>query len=284
MTYISTGAARGTVLAVTSGKGGVGKTNVVVNVAAALARLGHRVGVIDADFGLGNIDVVLGLTPAFHLGHCLAGERSLEEITVTGPLGIRIVPAGTGIRAMTSLTPEQWQRLGALVTRIAADLDFLLIDTAAGISSNVIDLLSLADRVVIVTSPEPAAIVDAYAVVKILTGTAPHRELGLIVNSSRDGDEAAVVFRQLDIAATRFLGRGLKFHGFVVQDPALRDAVLGQHPIVDYMPQAPSSRCFRVLASRLAGGVPATPLRLAHRAPAVPPVTGRPHPEAKPCA
>src|SRR4051794_40982960 len=284
MTHISTGAARGTILAITSGKGGVGKTNVVVNLAAALARLGKRVGVIDADFGLGNIDVVLGLTPAFHLGHCLAGDKTLEEITVTGPLGIRIVPAGTGIRGMTSLTPEQWQRLGSLVTRIAADLDLLLIDTAAGISNNVIDLLSLADRVVIVPSPDPAAIVDAYAVVKILTGTAPGRELGIVVNSVRDGDEAAVVFRQLDIAASRFLGRGLKFHGFVVQDPALRDAILGQHPIVDYMPQAPSSRCFRVLASRFAGSAPASALRMAHRAPVMPAITEAPDCEAKPCA
>ncbi len=269
MTHTSTSAARGSILAITSGKGGVGKTNVVVNLAASLARLGHRVGIIDADFGLGNIDVVLGLTPAFHLGHCLSGERTLDEITVTGPAGIRIVPAATGIRALTSLTPEQWGRFESLIARIVADLDFLLIDTAAGISNNVIDLLALADRVLVVTSPEPAAIVDAYAMVKILTGGDFERELGIVVNSARDAEEAGLVYRQLDIATSRFLGRSLRFHGFVVQDPAVRDAVLGQRPVVEHLPQAPASGCFRVLAWRLAGGAGSlSPLRLAYRTPA----------------
>src|SRR4051812_15030687 len=143
---------RGTIIAVTSGKGGVGKTNVVINLAASLARLGHRVGVIDADFGLGNIDVLLGLTPPFHLGHFLDGEKTLEEITVTGPLGIRIIPAGTGIRTLTRLGREQWRRFDEIVRRVAGELDFLLIDTAAGISDNVVELLLMAERVLVVTS------------------------------------------------------------------------------------------------------------------------------------
>jgi len=269
MTPISTSAARGSILAITSGKGGVGKTNIAVNLAASLARLGHRVGIIDADFGLGNIDVVLGLTPAFHLGHWLSGERTLDEITVTGPAGIRIVPAGTGIRALTSLSPEQWGRFESLIARLVADLDFLLIDTAAGISNKVIDVLALVDRVLVVTSPEPAAIVDAYATVKILAGSNFDRELGIVVNSARDAEEAGLVYRQLDIATSRFLGRSLRFHGFVVQDPAVRDAVLGQRPVVEHLPQAPASGCFRVLAWRLAGGAGSlSPLRLAYRTPA----------------
>jgi flagellar biosynthesis protein FlhG len=253
MTQTHTTPARATIITVTSGKGGVGKTNVVINLAIALARLGHRVGVLDADFGLGNIDVLLGLTPPFHLGHLLSGERTLEEITVEGPLGIRIIPAGSGIRSLTALNPQQWHEVGVVIRRIGADLDYLFLDTAAGVSDNVVELMRLAERVIVVTSFEPAAVVDAYAVVKILTATAPEKEVGLIVNAARDGDEAALVFRQLDVASTRFLNRSLRFYGFVVDDHAVREAVLGQRPIVDHLPQAPASRCFRIVASRLAG-------------------------------
>src|SRR5437762_277194 len=156
-------ARRGAIIAITSGKGGVGKTNVVINLATSLARLGHRVGILDADFGLGNIDVMLGLTPVLHLGHFLTGERRFDEIIVEGPLGIRIIPAGTGIRALTALTSDQWQRLAGIIKQVSEGLDFLLIDTAAGISDNVIELLLMADRVLVVTSFEPTAVVDAYA-------------------------------------------------------------------------------------------------------------------------
>lgn len=256
MTLSNTSAARGTVLAITSGKGGVGKTNVTINLAAALARLGHRVGIIDADFGLGNIDVLLGVTPTWHLGHVLSGEKTLAEIAVQGPLGIQIIPAGTGIRALTALNAEQWRSFQDMVRTVSTGLDFLLIDTAAGISDNVVELLLLAERVLVVTSFEPAAVVDAYAVIKILTNVAPGKDMGIVVNAARDADEAGLVFRQLDMAARRFLGRDLRYYGFIVHDVAVREAVLGQRPVVDHLPQAPASRCFRILASRVAGQTP----------------------------
>lgn len=255
MTQASTNR-RGTTLAVTSGKGGVGKTNVVVNLAASLARLGHRVGILDADFGLGNIDVLLGLTPTYHLGHVLNGDRTLDEVVIEGPLGIRILPAGTGIRALTSLKSAQWHRLRDVVRRVSAGLDFLLIDTAAGISDNVVELLFMAERVLVVTSDEPTAVVDAYAMVKILSKADPGKELGLVVNGARDAHDAGLVFRQLDTATCRFLKRSVRFYGFIVHDPLIRAAVLGQRAVVDHVPQAPASRCFRILASRLAGFSP----------------------------
>jgi flagellar biosynthesis protein FlhG len=276
---------RGTIIAITSGKGGVGKTNIVINLAASLARLGHRVGILDADFGLGNIDVMLGLTPALHLGHVLTGERDLEEIMVDGPLGIRIIPAGTGIRALTALTAEQWKRLEIIIRRASVGLDFLLIDTAAGISDNVVELLLIAERVLVITSFEPTAVVDAYAMVKILTAANPKKEIGLVVNAARDADEAALVFRQLDIASTRFLNRGLRYYGYVVQDPAVREAVLVHRPIVDHLPQSPASRCVRILASRIVGTAPGggTALRIARR-PDAPVSEAMPEQEPPQCA
>jgi len=243
----------GAVIAITSGKGGVGKTSVVINLAAALARRGYRVGIIDADFGLGNVDVMLGLAPVYHLGHYLSGNQRLEDIIVEGPLGIRILPASSGFRELTALTAPQWRQVASAIRSLSADLDFLFIDTAAGISDNVVELLRLADRTIVVTSFDPAAIVDAYAVIKILATVSPSKDVGIIVSAARDTEEASLVFRQLDLASKRFLQRSIRHVGSVVHDPAIRESLLVQRPIVDHQPQAPASRCFRILASRLTG-------------------------------
>ena len=242
-----------TVIAVASGKGGVGKTNVAVNLSVALSRLGHRVGLIDADFGLGNVDVLLGLTPDRHIGQLLNGEASLDDLLVDGPAGVQILPASSGLRELTTFSPAQRAIVADVFARLRVMFDFVLIDTAAGISDAVIDTLLLADRVTVVTSLEPAAIVDAYATVKVLTTAAPSTEIGIVVNSVRTADDASVAYRQLDMAAQRFLRRPLKFYGFIAEDPAVREAVLAQRSIVEEMPQADASRCFRILATRLAG-------------------------------
>jgi flagellar biosynthesis protein FlhG len=244
-----------TTIGITSGKGGVGKTSVAVNLAAALARLRHRVALLDADFALGNVDVLLGLAPEAHLGHVLAGERALKDIVVPAGHDLRIIPATSGLRHMSALTPVQWRRLADGLDTLNGDIDFLIVDTAAGISDNVVEVLRAAERVVIVTSLEPTAVVDAYAMIKLLTLSEPSLELAVLVNSARDEREARLVFSQLDVAADRFLGRRLAFDGFIPHDTTMRDAILAQRPVVDHMPQADASRAFRVLASRLAGGV-----------------------------
>lgn len=241
-----------TVMAVASGKGGVGKTNVAVNLAVALARLGHRTGLLDADFGLGNVDVLLGLAPERHIGHLLAGEATLQDIVISGPGGVQIVPAGSGLQSLTALTAGQRHVLAAAFDAVCAGLDYLLIDTASGISDNVIETMLLAGRVILVTSVEPAAIVDAYATAKVLSTASPGIEIGIVVNSVRNSEEASLAFRQLDVAANRFLNRPLKYYGFISEDPAVRDAVVTQRAIVEHMPQAPASRCFRILAARMA--------------------------------
>lgn len=246
-------ARRAPIIAVTSGKGGVGKSNVAINVAVALARLGYRVGLLDADFALGNVDVLLGLTPACHIGHLLAGEKSLDEVVVNGPPGVTIIPAGSGLQSLTTLTASQRARLSSAIEQACASFDFLLIDTAPGISDNTVGMLLLADRVMLVTSLEPSSVVDAYATAKVLTSAAPDKEIGIVVNAARTSDEARLAFRQLEIASGRFLGRALRYYGFVPDDAAVRDAVLMQRPIVDHVPHAPASRCFRILAARVAG-------------------------------
>lgn len=240
-------------VAITSGKGGVGKTNVAVNLAVALARLHHRVAILDADFGLGNVDVLLGLAPPYHVGHVITGERSLKDTMVTGPNGIQVIPASSGLRELATLTARQRQRLREVVQDLCVDFDFLLIDTAAGVSDNVIGMVQGSHLALVVTSVDPTAVVDAYAMVKLLTKSDPRLEIGLLVNDARDADEARLVHTQLDIAATRFLQRRLQYFGHIAHDPALRDAVLVQRAVVDHEPQAPSSRCFRSLAFRLSG-------------------------------
>lgn len=246
-----------TVLGITSGKGGVGKTAVAINLAISLARRGHRVGLVDADFGLGKVDVMLGLTARAHLGDVLRGERDIEDAVLTGPAGVRIVPAGTGQRDLTALGPDHWMRLAENLARFREGLDFLLLDTAAGISSNVVDLLAACQRVLVVTSPDPTALVDGYAVTKLVANEAPGIELGVVVNQSRSAEEGTIVFRHLDVAARRFIGRGLSYYGNIPRDPAVSEAVRAQQALVDRTPHAPASRSFRLLASRLAGLGPA---------------------------
>jgi flagellar biosynthesis protein FlhG len=263
-----------TSIAVTSGKGGVGKTNVAINLAVSLARLGHRVAILDADFGLGNVDVLLGLAPTSHIGHVLAGEKRISDVLVEGPRGVQVIPASSGLRQLTALTDGQWDRLGEALDEIAEDFDFLIIDTAAGISGNVIDAVRIATRALVVTSLEPTAVVDAYAVIKLLSTTDPAQEIGLVVNNARDASEAQLVHAQLEVAAARFLKRRITYYGFIAHDPAIRDAVLARRPIVDHLPQSSASRCFRILASRLSGpGSTTSGLRLVAAPPGAEPAS-----------
>ena len=164
-----------------------------------------------------------------------------------------MVPGASGVAQMANLSEFERHQLVAAAERAAASHDVVVFDCGAGISHNVVSLASCADTILIVTTPEPTAITDAYAMVKLLTKHDPRLEIGLIVNDARDSDDAQMVHTQLDIAATRFLQRRLQYFGHIAHDPALREAVLVQRPVVDHVPQAPSSRCFRSLACRLAG-------------------------------
>ena len=242
-------AARGPrVVAVTSGKGGVGKTNVVANLAFCLSEIGLKVVVLDADFGLANIDVLLGLAPRFHLGHVLFGNKSLADIMVQGPRGIRIIPASSGLQKLSELTTAQKNYLMKSFADLDCDTDYFLIDTAAGISNNVVHFLLAAQEVIVVSAPEPTAIVDAYAVVKILLSEDPEKNIRLLVNSVRSEEEAREVFRQINSVVKRFLNREVFYLGHVERDPHVAQAVRSQVLVAQCFPEAPAGRCFRRLA------------------------------------
>jgi len=247
------------VLAITSGKGGVGKTNVVAGLALSLAQLGQRVVVMDADFGLANLDILLGLSPKFTLEHVLRGEKVLEEILLDGPMGIRIIPASSGIQELTRLDTMSELRLVQGLQRVAETADWLLIDTAAGIHDSVLKLLMAAQEVILVTTPEPTSLVDAYAMVKVLHLREATKPLWLLVNNGQHPEEAQETIDQLQAATGRFLGKQLKVLGMIPHDPHILQAVRQQHCVVDLFPQSPSARAFRILANQLLGQVSLQP-------------------------
>ena len=238
-------------IAITSGKGGVGKTNVVANLAVALAGLRKRVTVLDADFGLANVDVLLGLAPKYNLRDFIFGDLDLKTIMVDGPHGVRIIPASCGTEKMADLTAEQQIRLIHALSTLGADTDYLLIDTAAGISSNVINFLLAAGLVIVVTTPEPTAIVDAYLVIKILSRRDPQKHISLLVNSVSGPDEAKSVFRQIDTAARRFLDKPLDLLGFIERDGNVLEAVRQQEPFATLYPQSAATACIKSIARKL---------------------------------
>lgn len=238
-------------IAMTSGKGGVGKSNVAVNVALELAALGRRVSLLDADFALANADVLLGLNPQYHLGHVLTGERTLEEVVVKVARGVRLIPGGSGIKDLANLPADQHARLIAELRAMEDDSDFIIIDTAAGIAHNVTGVLRAAAEVVIVTTPDPAAIVDAYATIKVMHQHSPSKPVWIVVNDVCGNSDAKQVFAQLHTAAARFLNHHTKHLGTIPRDTELVEAVREQTPVVEYAPDAPSSRALRSIARHL---------------------------------
>jgi flagellar biosynthesis protein FlhG len=239
------------VIAFTSGKGGVGKTNIVANLAISLSKLGKRVVVLDADLGLANIDVLLGLTPKFHLGHLINGSKTLAEVIVEGPSKVRIIPASSGIQELTKLSPEQRTRILGKLQTLTSESDFLFIDTGAGISDNVLYFLTAAAEVIVVCQPEPTSIVDAYAVIKVLVTNDPEKQIKILVNCVEDGAEAQRVFDQISTVALRFLQRKLVLMGYIYKDSSIPMAVKDQSSVVTSFPNSNASRCFQALARQL---------------------------------
>ena len=244
-------------IAVASGKGGVGKTNVVANLAVALRRRGKRVIVMDADLGLANLDTLLGLNPRATIRHVLRGECTIRDVLVEGPGGIQIVPAASGFEEMTQLTLEQRLLLLDQVDSLEGAFDVLLLDTGAGISPNVLFFAMAAQETMVVLTPEPTALTDAYALIKVLSSRYAEHDFGVLVNMARSEWEARKTFTHLTRVAERFLHVSLRYAGYVPYDPEVPEAVRRQQAVCDLAPAAPASRAFYDLAERLLAVPPA---------------------------
>lgn len=247
------------VIAVTSGKGGVGKTNISVNLGVTLASQGKDVMLMDADLGLANVDVMLGLHPKYDLSHVLNGSRTLEEVICTGPEGMRIVPASSGIQAMSELSTVEHAGVISAFSEISFSPDVLIIDTPAGISDNVVTFARAAQEVIVVVCDEPASITDAYALIKLL-----NREYGIyrfrvVANRVHSAQEGRVLYNKISKVTDRYLDVALDFAGLIPEDEFLRKAVQKQRAVVEAYPRSKSSLAFKKLASKAdSWPVPAT--------------------------
>ncbi len=238
-------------IAVASGKGGVGKTNMVANLAVAMKKLGKDVLVMDADLGLSSIDVLLQLAPSHTIQHVLSGEMRLRDIIVDGPHGIKILPAGSGVQELTALNEFQRLRILEEFEAFESDVEVLLIDTSPGISENVAFFCIAAQEIIIITSPEPTALTDAYALIKVLSTRYQEKEFFILVNSAKHAEEGLEIFRRLSLAAGKFLNISLDYLGHIPCDADVQRAVKAQKAFVDVFPQSPAAQQVMQIASRM---------------------------------
>ncbi len=239
------------VIAVTSGKGGVGKTNIAVNLATRLASMDRRVLLLDADLGLANADLIANVSPRANLAHVIAGRKKIEEVICEGPGGFRFVPGASGLAQMANLTDLERARVMQMMRRFEADNDLILIDTGAGIGRNVLSFVLAADEVLMVTTAEPTAATDAYALIKTVMRKRDDVAVDLLVNMARDRQEAKRVYDRINAVCRRFLGRSLRDAGHVLHDPRVAHAVRVRRPFVLGEPDGPASVCVTRLAHML---------------------------------
>ena len=242
---------RARILAVTSGKGGVGKTSICVNLAIALSQQGARTIILDADLGLANVEVLLGLNSPYNLQQVVSGERRVAEVLVEGPGGILVVPGSSGIAKLADLGPQARQRILAGLEELQYLADFILIDTMAGIGQNVVSFAAAADETFLITTPEPSAIVDAYAMLKTIFQVREEAVLKLIVNQALNQSQARAVMDKLGMVAHQFLGRALSYGGFVPRDAHVYRGVMQTRPFVLQFPRAQASVRLQELAGQI---------------------------------
>ena len=238
------------VIAVTGGKGGVGKTSVAVNLATAFACAGRRVMLLDGDLGLANVDVFLGLSPRHTMAHVLSGERTLEEIIIESPQGVQIVPGASGVAELANLSAAGHLNLVRAFSALSSQIDTLIVDTSAGISHSVVQFTQAAQHALVVVCDEPASMTDAYALAKVMSRNHGMRTFRILANMVRTPGEGELLFRKLERVTSRFLDVTLDYVGEIPDDPYLRRSIREQRPVVTAFPASPSSRAFKKLALR----------------------------------
>ncbi|MDG1938964.1 MAG: MinD/ParA family protein [Pseudomonadales bacterium] len=239
------------VVAVTGGKGGVGKTNVSINLSIALSQREQRVLLLDADLGLANIDVLLGLKPERNLEDVYAGECELSDVIIDGPQGIRIIPASSGTQSMVQLGHQQHAGLIHAFSEMSDDIDVLVVDTAAGISDSVINFIRAAQEVLVVVCDEPSSITDAYALMKLLNRDYGVDAFRIVANQTRSEKEGRALYQRLLSTTDRFLDVMLRYEGEVPYDDSVRKAVRKQRAVMDAYPKSDASKAFNRLADQL---------------------------------
>ena len=245
------------VMSVSSGKGGVGKSNVVINLSVAFDRLGLRTLIMDADLGLANIDVLLGLTPKYNMSHVLSGQKRLDEVLVDGPGRVKIMPASSGVQELTRLTDEQKLLFLELLDELETDIDVLLIDTGAGISDTVLYFNLAAHERIIVVTPEPTSLTDAYALIKVLYSKHGERNFRILVNSAANESNGKSIFAKLSKVADHFLdGLSLDYLGTIPHDISVTKSVMKQRPVLEVFPETPASKAFMRIAETIRNNRP----------------------------
>ncbi|HEY8349315.1 MAG TPA: MinD/ParA family protein [Clostridia bacterium] len=247
------------VITVTSGKGGVGKTNVSINLAIALSELGYRAVIIDADFGLANIDVLLGIVPKYTLLDVVKNRKNITEILTDGPSNIKFISGGSGVEDLLKLDREQIARFIEHIALLDQMTDFIIVDTGAGLSDNVMSFIMAADEVLLVTTPEPTSITDAYALIKmvsnkdrLMSNTVKTKKIRLVVNRAENSEEAKDVLNNLVMVAERFLGLRLEPAGYILSDSTVKRSVKQQQPFILAYPKSQAARSIREITSKLA--------------------------------
>jgi flagellar biosynthesis protein FlhG len=249
---------RASVIAVTSGKGGVGKSNISVNLAIKLTQAGKEVVLLDADLGLANADVLCNIDLPCNLAHVIARKRELREVMVEAPGGFRLIGGASGLARMADLSDADRGRIVTALAELEERADVILIDTGAGISPNVLAFTRAADQVLVVTTPEPTAITDAYAVIKVLSRDGLERRVSLLVNQTRSIAEARLVHDRIAKVARQFLGITVYDAGHVFHDDQVSQSVRKRIPFLINSPKCHASACMNQLAVRLEQGVAAT--------------------------
>jgi len=248
------------VIAITSGKGGVGKTNLAVNLGIALIKQGARVLLVDADLGLANVDMLLGVVPRFNLGQVISGQRNIEEIITSGPLNLRIIASGSADYKMANLSERSLEFCLRQLNDLEGNTDIMLVDTGAGISRNVLKFVLAAGEVIIVTTPEPTAITDAYGIIKVVASVDQKIPLWVVVNMVNNENEGWQVMERLSAVSKRFLGVELSCIGFIPMDPNVARAVKEQQPFILSKPRSAASQKILEIARNLLDRSPDTPI------------------------
>lgn len=239
------------VVVVSSGKGGVGKSTLALNIALCLCLRGKKILLMDADLGLANIDIMLGLVPKYNIHHMIQGKKSLKDIIISGPGGLNIIPGGSGIAELADLGGNELKRIMVELGKLDGEFDYMIIDTGAGISSNVLSFLLSADDVIFITTPEPTSITDAYGMVKAVAKRSEGKTLYLVVNRVADNTEGVLVAEKIKLVCERFLNLKIDILGHVVNEPMVGEGIRRQRAFIEIFPRSLAARNIDSIAFNL---------------------------------